>query len=155
LICPHRSSTNFAVRDCVLPRSPDFVGIRVGATDIALRAESGQLPIQPVTCRSCFIVDSQVLRIAELANQSSNALGPVGDDSHGSDFNAGLSDGDGNGIRVDIETDKSYFTHETDSPFECGSALLRQRNPRKRETRVGRFLFYGQHAPTGLEAVRA
>jgi hypothetical protein len=51
----------------------------------------------------------------------------------------------GGDVRMDIETDKSYFTHETDSPFfACGSVLLAQRNPRIRET-GGRFSNFGSN----------
>ena len=42
--------------------------------------------------------------------------------AEGSDFTAGFSNGYCDSVGRAIETDKSYFTHETDSPFfACGS----------------------------------
>ena|SRR5258708_38410069 len=54
----------------------------------------------------------------------------------------GFSNGDRAGVRMDVETEKSYFTHATDSAFfACGSVLHAQRNPRIRET-GGRSLYF-------------
>jgi hypothetical protein len=48
---------------------------------------------------------------------------------------------------MDIQANKSYFTHLTDSPFACGSAPLvsceSQRNPRTAKWRSVFFIFYG------------
>jgi hypothetical protein len=42
--------------------------------------------------------------------------------AEGSDFTAGFRSGYCDSVGMDIETDKSHFTHETDSPFfACGS----------------------------------
>ncbi|MGC2330069.1 MAG: hypothetical protein WA581_01330, partial [Candidatus Acidiferrales bacterium] len=61
-----------------------------------------------------------------------------------------------NGLGVDIQTNKSYFTHWTDSPFACGSAPFvsndSQRNPRTAKWKSV-FLF-SMARPTELESVR-
>jgi hypothetical protein len=75
-------------------------------------------------------------------HQLPNRLRTVRDDAEGANFPTGFSNGYRDGVRMDIETDKSYFTHETDSPFfACGSVLLAQRNPRIRETEGRSFNF--------------
>src|ERR1700758_1965324 len=69
-------------------------------------------------------------------------LRTVRSQTQGPHFTTRLGNGYRDGVRVDIETDKSYFTHETDSPFfACGSVLLAQRNPRIRETGGRSFNF--------------
>jgi len=67
----------------------------------------------------------------------------------------GFSNGDRAGVRMDVETEKSYFTHATDSAFfACGSVLHAQRNPRIRETGGAVSLFCMEHGPTGFAPVR-
>jgi hypothetical protein len=108
----------------------------------AAHAQSGELPIQHLPRGSGFVADPQLLDRTGLVHQLPNRLRAVSNYIEGSDFTAGFSNGYCDGVRMDIKTDKSYFTHETDSPFfVCGSVLLTQRNPRIRETGGRSFCF--------------
>src|SRR6267154_204161 len=134
---------------------PRFHGYESRRDHFTAHPQSGQLPIQHIPCGSGLVADSQLLGRAELVHQLPNRLRTVRNDAEGANFPAGFSNGYCDGVRMDIETDKSYFTHETDSPFfACGSVLLAQRNPRIREMGGSVFYFWIEHAPTGLEPVR-
>lgn len=99
----------------------------------AAHAESGELPIPRIPCGSGFVADPQLLDRTELVHQLPNRLGAVSNYTEGSDFTAGLGNGDCDGVHMDIETDSPFFA--------CGSVLLAQRNPRICETGGRSFYF--------------
>ncbi len=57
----------------------------------------------------------------EFVNHFSNRLKPIRNHADGTGL--AVRFGNGNGVGVDIETNKSYFGHANNS-FECGSAPL-------------------------------
>ena len=122
----------------------------------ALRSQSGQLPVQHVARGTGFITKPQLLHRPQFSNQPSNGFRSVRDQAQGSNLIVGLRHRDGNDLGMDIQTNKSYFTHWTDSPFACGSAPLvsndSQRNPR---TAKWKSVFLSSMVrPTELESVR-
>src|SRR6516165_9057538 len=100
--------------------------------DIALHAECDQLPIQHVPSGPGLVADAKMLDRSKLANQLSNRLVAVGNDTQGTEFPVGFKNSDCDRFRVDIKTHKFYFTHWP-APFACGSVPLARRNPRIRD----------------------
>jgi hypothetical protein len=118
-----------------------------GRHHFALRSQGRQLPIQHVAGGTGFITEPQVLDRFQFPNQPSNGFRSVWDKAQGSNFTVRFCHCDSNGLGVDIQTNKSYFTHRTDSPFACGSAPFvsndSQRNPRTAKWRSVFFIFHG------------
>ena len=98
-------------------------GYKRGGNHFAVHAQRSQLPIQHISCGPGFVASSQLFHRTKLVNQLPNPLRAVGNHPEGANFTAGFCNRDGNRLRMDIQTNESYFIHRTDSPFACGSAL--------------------------------
>jgi hypothetical protein len=88
----------------------------------AMHAQRRQLPVQDVPSGSGFVAGAQLLDRTELVHQLSNRLETVGNDPQAANFSTGFRKGDRDSLGMDIQTNKTHFTHRTDSPFACGSA---------------------------------
>jgi len=83
-------------------RSNDFAG------DTELR----QLPVQRITGDAGFVAGSNLLDRTQLVNHFSDGFETIGNGSQRMNFSVGLCYGNSDGFGVDIQTKKSYFTHD-------------------------------------------
>ena len=82
-----------------------------GRHDLTRHTECRQLPIENVAGRTCLVADSQVLCGSEFLNHFAHRFQPVRDRANGANLSVRLRNCNSNGVRVDIETHKSYFRH--------------------------------------------
>jgi hypothetical protein len=68
----------------------------------AVHSLRGQLPIQHVPGRSCFVAGPQIAGRSQLPNQFLDPLQTIGDDPQRTDLSVRFGDGSGDGVRVDI-----------------------------------------------------
>jgi hypothetical protein len=90
----------------------------------SVRSQGGQLLEQHVARGTRFITEPQSPNRFQFSKQPTSGFLPVRDPTQGLNFTVRFRHRDGNGLGVEIQTNKSCFTHNTDSPFAWGSALL-------------------------------
>jgi len=86
-----------------------------GRDDLAGDAERCQLPVQDVACRPGLVAGFPLLHRPQLGNQFANRFQAVRDDAQRTDFSVRLGNRSRDGVRVDIQTKKSYLRHATNS----------------------------------------
>ncbi len=74
-----------------------------------------QLPVQNIARRAGLVANLQLLRRAQFRHQLANRIQAVRDDAERTNFSVRLSDCYRDGVRVDIQTNKSYLRHATNS----------------------------------------
>jgi hypothetical protein len=78
-------------------------------------SQTGQLPIQNVISRTGFVKGSSFATSFRTASRRLGSRRSYG-------LPRPVQQVHGGGVRVDIQTNKSYLGHATNSPFVCGSA---------------------------------
>jgi len=71
-----------------------------------------------------YMMPAKLFGITELLHAATDRLFTVGNHADGANFAIGFSNGNGNSVSVDIQTNKSYFVHDRFLPFVYGSALI-------------------------------
>src|SRR5258708_3653930 len=90
-----------------------------GCNHVAVNAERGELPVEHVSGRTSFVTGAELFRRSELLHAAADGLFAVGNHSDGANFTIGFSNGNGNRVSVDIQTNKSYCFHGPTHPFVC------------------------------------
>lgn len=91
--------------------------------DVTVHTEADQLPVQHVAGRASFVAHAQLIRRAQLPDQAADGLWSIRHRAERADLTGGFGDGDHEGFRVDIKTDKSYVSH---GPTLLSRAALRR-----------------------------
>jgi len=78
-------------------------------------AQRGELPVQDVARGTGFVADPQLLRRAQFRHQLANRFQAVRNDAQRTNFPVRLCYRNRDGVRVDIQTHKSYLRHATNS----------------------------------------
>src|SRR6516225_313737 len=110
-----------------------------GRYHLTLHAQLRQLPVHDVTCRSCLIAGSQLLRPAKLLDHLTDRFGAVGNRAQTPYLTIRLRNCYGDRLGMDIQTQKSYLLLHDRLPSACGSELCvllnSQPNPRSAHRR--------------------
>ena len=101
--------------------------------DVAVHPEAEQVPVQPGAGWAGLVAGTQLVGGSELANQSADGVGSIGDPAEAADLASGLGNRDRDGRGVDIKADELYVTH---GPALLSHAALRCDLSRHRVIRV-------------------
>ena len=87
-----------------------------GGNDRTADTQLRQLPVQPIPCRSGLITGPHMLGCAQFSNQLANWFRLVRDHTQRSNLTViRLGNCNRNAVRVDIQSNTSYFRHATNS----------------------------------------
>src|ERR687888_2271072 len=83
-----------------------------GSDYLAVHAKPGQPPVDDVPGRSGLVADAQFLRLAQPSDEPAHRRLLIGDRSQRAHLTAGLCDGDGDALGMDIQPDEADISHD-------------------------------------------